>query len=859
MAGVLNELGKINVPGDILSLPGTKVFSWGPSVIVYQASANIYLHCPKGLVSEASLWSVGRDRSADNFKNLLAFLRNKCRAYNVPAGVLDSTMFASAALGFTKNVAFETSVLHGVVNPLLPTIAVHRDALAHKFKMVWTWQNASIVSVVLGVVGVGTGAAVAGLFGTAALIYAGATAAAAAAAAGGCLTARAQFYAPQHVQTASSAAFPEYYADRSSGPGTTRVLHLPPGGIVPGGNPINLPATDPIVPIEELMDPERHDPSATLQVVDPTENREKPDKGPLRPGGIVSTSSIPVVPSNSSHSSLSAIAERIIKRGPAGKGLVDDELFDLFQGWVLKNLDEMGLCKDSVKAIPFREWNENYPPAQQALHVKALQWLNLGDYNERLVDMRGCFTKIEGVMKSTEAGVEKLAPRGIQSGSALRNVAVGPWCKAFSKRLAQAWAVSNGGGLMYTSGSTAEEIGAAYKKATEALEGQLGILEGDFARFDSTIHRRLLILEALIYKHTGCSDREYAAFIAAIGTFGRDKWGNKYSVDGGRHSGDHNTSCGNSVLQGLAIIFCCAFFDASRTKSDVLPTYLEIVMKHKLSLPVLGDDNLLIGMSEFVDQVPLAALLLKLGLELEPKKHMGHDAKYKASFCSSRFWPVDGGKLVLGPGVGRGHVKSGWYVNAPVGVDIRTLVRSDAIGRLNDNSFIPFLGPMWKRMHALTHGLQTTRTSEMKRTHLHNAHASEKHEACPETYHMLEVVYGLTRVHEQEYEKLLAKVQSLPCIVDYEPLIKAAVIDGVRGDPHGVFTLDPLVEETPELDDLTYNETKSLLGDRSCCSPLCRRCKKRPCKCESRGPYQESMDSCVEMTSEVNHYAMTFG
>jgi hypothetical protein len=162
-------------------------------------------------------------------------------------------------------------------------------------------------------------------------------------------------------------------------------------------------------------------------------------------------------------------------------------------------------------------------------------------------------------------------------------------------------------------------------------------------------------------------------------------------------------------------------------------------------------------------------------------------------------------------------------------------------------------------MHALTQGLQTTRTSEMKRTHLHNAHASEQHKACDETYRMLEVVYGLTRANEQEYEKLLAKVKSLPCIVDYEPLMKAAVIDGVRGDPHGVYTLDSLVEDTPELDDREYAETKSLLGDSSCASPLCRRCKKRPCKCAPPGPYQQSMDSCVEMTSEVNHFAMTFG
>jgi hypothetical protein len=825
LAGPFTDAAKTTVPGDILSLPGTRVTSYGPSVLVYQSSTNITMLVPKGLVAEAANWCALRERSSDNFKNLAAYLRNKCRVFNIPPEILDSSITAAAALGFVKNVSFEAAVMHGVVNPLLPTIAVHRDALNLKFKTVWTWKNAAIVGVAVAT-GVASGLAAVGILaGPAAAIYAGASMAAAVGAERTARAIQAQFYAPEHKQTPSSLAFPEYHADRSSPPARTLVKPLPPG--------INLPATDPTTPLEVLVAGVGLDPSARLVVgPDPTENRERPNQGPVVPGAVVSTVSIPVAPSNSSHSSLSAISERILKNGPWGRGEVDQEFFKLFRDWVMNNLDDIGLEKDSVRAMPFPVWNSKYPLAIQKMHVSALRAMNDGDYNEKFVDMRGMFTKIESLPKSTEDGVTKLCPRGIQSGSATHNVATGPFCKAFSKRLAEVFSIHNVGGAMYTSGATSEEIGAAYQRATADLKERLGILEGDFARFDSTIHRLFLELEADIYKYVGASERAYAAFHECIKTLGRDKFGNKYAVDGGRHSGDHNTSCGNTLLQLLAIVFCCAFYDAMG--SGKLATYREIVAKHQITLFGLGDDNLMTAAAEFLEKLPLKDLLAKLGLELEPKLHVGADAKFRATFCSARFWPVAGDKVVLGPGIGRGIAKSGWYVNPPKHIPIEQLVRGDSIGRLVDNAFIPFLGPMWAKIHQLTaHVTQTHVTADMKRARLHNSHATTIHASCPETYRMLEVVYGLTKAQEDEYKVLLGQVTKLPCIVDYAPLKRAAVVDGVAGDVFSSSSLDPIVEELPSLDPVGFEA----LVEASVGSGTCVLCGSMPgsCTCVKMG------------------------
>jgi hypothetical protein len=788
---------------------------------------------------------MGRDRSPDNFKLLIAYMRHKMKTYNVPPQLLDTTIFASAALGFVRNVAFETSVLHGVISPLLPVMEVHRNALNHKFKTVWNWKRATAAIIAAGTV-IGTGVGVASIFSPAAAFYTGTAVVGSLATLGVSHWVRGVLGSRPFPQTPSSIAFPEYYSDRSSNGSRTIVKPLPPKGV-------NLPATDPTTSVADLTRRDKLDPTAKLKIVDETENREKPDQGPLHPAGVVSTFSIPVVPSNSSHSSISAICERILKRGPLGRDEVDSEFFSLFRSWVFDNLESLGLKRDSVKPVPFIEWNQHYPASVQAAHVKALAQLGSGDFRQWLVDERNEFVKIESLPKSTTDGVPKLAPRAIQAGTPHHNIATGPFCKSFSKRLAALWSVSNASGPMYTSGATSEDIGLMFQEAVRKLEGDLGIIEGDFARFDSTIHRMFLELEADVYKYLGCSEQAFSAFLSCIGTKGRDKFGNRYSVDGGRHSGDHNTSCGNTLLQALSILFCCCFFEASRT--GIMPSAIDIIAKYKIALPCLGDDNLVIGCSSFVDALPLQFLLLKLGLELEPKKYIGPNAKYLATFCSSRFYPVEGGKTVLGPGIGRGIVKSGWYVNPPAGVDLNRLLRADAIGRKNDCAFIPFLNLMWEKNHSLTKDVKELYTTrEMKRASLHNAHVSEHHYPCEETYHMIDLVYGLTKEHENDYAKLLSSVKTLPCIVDFAPLSRAAMIDGVAdhiGDTPCVGD-DAPVENTPTMEDATFMGALSSLSASSSGLDFCRVCDiHKPCHCPTvHSPDMSSDDNqdAVEMT-----------
>lgn len=215
-----------------------------------------------------------------------------------------------------------------------------------------------------------------------------------------------------------------------------------------------------------------------------------------------------------------------------------------------------------------------------------------------------------------------------------------------------------------------------------------------------------------------------------------------------------------------------------------MPTFAEVVEEYSLTLFALGDDNLGVGNSKLAS-VPLKELLLKLGLELEPKLHVGPTAKYHASFCSARFWPTEDGKCVLASGPGRTISKSGYVVNPPHGVDTDSLARGDALGRYKDNAAVPFSRLYWKKVIDLTADVQAATTSKMKREAKHATHSTELHHPCDESYVMMEELYGLTRDHEHEYGLLLDSVKALPCAVDYAILANAMVVDGMlEGNDH---------------------------------------------------------------------------
>jgi hypothetical protein len=753
VSGALNERAKISVDGEAFNWSKVKMYSFGPILAVFRHSNSTAMLCPKGLVGELSLYMMGKIRDADSFKALLSHARYKAAAYNLPPSRVADACFASCCLAFVRSVAHETETMYSLIEPLLPELQVHRDALQLQFKHVWKpWQVAACVG----------GAAVAAIAAVAAVGLGPAAAA-------GAVVGTTLASLTQGVQDGKD-PFTRYRADRSSNPPSTSVVHVPNQ---------RLPATDPPKSPDELLALPK-DVSAKLTLTDPTQRKETQ---PLSVSGIVMTQCIPIVPSNSAHSSWAAIIGRGVKAQPYSSGGFDLSYFQLFERWVNRWYDSLfpGLRAGPVRAASFEAWSSRFPTSQRCVLARARERLRTGFVPR--TGKRGMFVKIEPLMKSTQHGVDDFTPRMIQSSTAEHSVRTGPFAYAFSKRLVDMWDGENFP-ICYAATRNGERLGhLMHHAAIEA--GEACADEGDYARYDTTIHERLLNLEAHVYQLAGATRDAATAFAEDVYTEGEDKWGNKYCVRGTRSSGRQNTSCGNSVLQGLVKTFNIAVTHCELVEADVMDVDpIDILDSHRVKVFVMGDDGLEIGTS-FLDKVPQTELNALLGLVLERQTHRGPDAMMKCSFLSCRLWPVEGGDWVLAPKIGRVLAKFGYYVNPPPNIDEARLVRADILSRWKDCCFVPFLSELMSRCLALTGSAKPFYTPDMKRSRLHNPSVAFEHKPSAETYRMLGIVYGLTRSHEAVYASLLSRAHALPCVVDYAVLSRVMEIDGVKPDDDG--------------------------------------------------------------------------
>jgi hypothetical protein len=811
MKGIFNEKGEVNTVGEIFDIPDLKIHSWGGFVMVYKSRFNVTMIAPKGLIAEASSFVCGTDRSAERLKALISHLKYKAKALNIPENMKDTTVFAAACLGFVKNSGYETAVLHGVIRDVMPTLEVHRDALNLKFKRIWTWKKVAAAMVTAATIAGGSYAAAHALIPVVAPVVA-AAGVAAFGVAGAVATGLAWYNNLPHDP------FHNYRVDRSVSPPITRIVPLAAG--------TRLPSTAPPKSIDDLLATPL-DVTARLDSPNPTEIRERLD--PLCPYGIVSSMAVPIVPQNSCHSALSADVERSLKPQVFHNPLkFDTAHFDKFQRWVFQHLDELlpGMRK-GVKGSSFTAWNNRpiFAKHQREKQLKAYeQWKASGIDDVKQTTVKEMHTKIESLMKAGASddcreSVEKLAPRAIQGAKTMFNVATAPWIHDFSKKLAACWNVGNADGPVYTSGADNASIGAFVRNAI-SRNASYAVLEGDFARFDTTVHRRMQALEIAIYEWCGAPPSVLALLRANISTKGGDKWRNKYSVDGTRHSGDPQTSCGNSLLQALCILFSMACHDQARSRSNVLPSPRDLIEKHNVNLLVLGDDNHCVADESFLSSLPIVDYLLRLGLELEPKLHVGPNAVWRSSFCSSRFYPCKNASgepaLVLAPPIGRVAAKAGWFVNPPETVSAQQLVAGDAAGRMNDSRFVPFLRSYWARVAMLTKHVKPAERKLMRdaqRAALYSSKTTELFEASSETWEMVSHVYGLKPDQEKEYEVLLSKVGSIGTVCDYAPLRHAMLVDGVIVDTHSEYKDEAITECPPLMPVRNIDSVKGQYGD----------------------------------------------
>jgi hypothetical protein len=325
-----------------------------------------------------------------------------------------------------------------------------------------------------------------------------------------------------------------------------------------------------------------------------------------------------------------------------------------------------------ITAVSFATWNARFPGNRRKQHLKAQKSLEITPISTNDCT-RATFVKVEKGLKSDSIGYTESDPRCIQGTSHRANVILGPWMLAFSKELSRQWSIGNT--IVYAGGMTANDVGKWMEHAQRTRgvwiivmgddmlavrnDGStISYIENDFSRFDTTISREALKFEFSIYEAFGVPEQERFVLQQQLNTIGYTNLGIKYFCKGGRKSGDPNTSCGNSLING-------------------------IVSRHILvDLAATSEDHITSAYARFGFKSKTKVLYRLCDVE----------------FCSKLFWTV-GGKLILGPKPGRCLPKMGSSVKKLNLVEIKSFIK----GQLVDGWFVPGVLEYLKCLLAIHH------------------------------------------------------------------------------------------------------------------------------------------------------------
>jgi len=377
---------------------------------------------------------------------------------------------------------------------------------------------------------------------------------------------------------------------------------------------------------------------------------------------------------------------------------------------------------EKVEPLSFDEWNSKFPSGRQKQHLEAFNSLNECPL-ENKDTFRSSFVKRELTMKG---GVyEDFDPRCIQGGSDRVNAALGPFMHKVSKQVAKYWDIKNE--ICYTSGMTAEEIGCW--RADFGNE-DVTIIEIDESRYDAHQGPECYKNQQIVYDMCGLQQYYQAAsaYKSMEKIVGYSSKGIKYSVDYTMTSGSATTSVGNSINNGVKTSY---------------------ILKQALNLPfkmlVHGDDNLTV-IKGHLSQDQMRKLKQKIILW---NHALGFKSKVKIStqweqveYCSSLFWPVEGG-YVLGPKLGKRLPKIGFSLNP---LDVGE-VKGMLLGLQIEAGFVPVIRAYAKRNLKL---LKTVAKKEhLDKRRIYKSLPTTKHNSNDDTKVFFLSRYGLT-VEEAE-------------------------------------------------------------------------------------------------------------
>jgi len=279
------------------------------------------------------------------------------------------------------------------------------------------------------------------------------------------------------------------------------------------------------------------------------------------------------------------------------------------------------------------------------------------------------------------------APRLISGATPEFICIMGPFFMALQTMIKKLWGKHNF--VYFTSGATNYTI-SEYLFGASGISGN--ILEDDVSSFDASILPEICKLELWMTKKFGASPLVYQLFEANNFTHGQTHHGIKYKVNGTRKSGDPWTSLYNSVLNALMHLYAFKISQQNLGGGSVDISY----MRSHIRMVVQGDDNLMIHTGR---KMPFIKTVLSyLGFDCEC---IYRHSIYDAEFCNNIVYDTESGPL-FGPKVGRVLCKLGYFVNPPMHIHPKSVLRGVALGFEAVATYVPLMKEVVERILYLT-------------------------------------------------------------------------------------------------------------------------------------------------------------
>lgn len=341
-----------------------------------------------------------------------------------------------------------------------------------------------------------------------------------------------------------------------------------------------------------------------------------------------------------------AIRNRVVREVSQPTPEAKERLFSVLDRAAFHHLTDVVIPYNQAT---YTEWNRRFPGAIQKKHNEARSLITDHTRSNKFHSISKAFIKMEKVsFSSTPDGVEDATPRLIQGQPVHQNVVLGPWMYKFTQHMKGVW---NGKqtNVYFTSGQTADEIGAWFTKCTKKYKSPAFVMI-DYVKYDSTINEATREFTDEICKRCGIT--QHPPVLDALRTDaiqeGYTRHGVYYKTNDGTGSGRANTTCKNSKVN--AAIALGALLDDTQ-----------------FDTAVNGDDNLIVGEEEYLREHWQLIVDFAKELGFEPKaRYTTHI--HEVDFCSKIPYPAVDPETkqevcVFGPKLGKLLHKIGWNLN----------------------------------------------------------------------------------------------------------------------------------------------------------------------------------------------------